>query len=204
MKKICFLFTALLLSACLLLPSCKKGGEETPPQETTTNNKEPSTNEEPSTEATPTDGTAAEETTEEETGKGDDKRVWLPDELLDIDYLNTALGDARIADLSDGDLETQSEILLTAKEKLSDVHFVKLGLEGVNDDGRPLYSADEKIYFESIAKDEEVIMLVTFFGDMPEYGLTFTDPDGEEHAFAIWVSGMDGSLSFEEIALPKG
>lgn len=202
MKKVCFLFLALLLSACLLLPSCKKGGgEETPPQETTTKNEE-TTTEEP-TEA-PTEETPTEAPTEEETGKGDDRRVFLPDELLKIDYLHTALGDARVADLSDGNTETQTEILLTAKEELKDVRFLKLGLEGVNDDGKPLYAVDEKLYFERIDKDEEVILLVTFYGDMPEYGLVVTDPDGTEHALAIWVSGMDGTLSFEEIALPKG
>ena len=33
---------------------------------------------------------------------------------------------------------------------------------------------------------------------MTTYGIRFTDAEGEEHSYYVYISGMDGSLIFEE------
>ena len=35
---------------------------------------------------------------------------------------------------------------------------------------------------------------MVFYGDLPNIGFSYTDGDGKEQRFAVFVSGKDGSL----------
>ena len=40
---------------------------------------------------------------------------------------------------------------------------------------------------------------MTFAGSFPNYGFAFTDANGDEYMYALYLSGMDGSVGIEPI-----
>ena len=63
---------------------------------------------------------------------------------------------------------------------------------GVSFDGEVIYERD------SIGPDAPLVVKIAFPGDIPSYGLRFTDAGGTLRQYAIGMSGYDGSLIMEE------
>lgn len=75
--------------------------------------------------------------------------------------------------------------------RLNDVDFV---------DDKLTFNAEE-IYSRSTLSDIDPIFIrMTFFGTMPSYGFSYIDEEGTK-AYALNLSGMDGSITFEEIEM---
>ncbi|MBE6735249.1 MAG: hypothetical protein E7563_07925 [Ruminococcaceae bacterium] len=52
---------------------------------------------------------------------------------------------------------------------------------------------------ETLTQDTPLVVTMTFWGDMPSYGIRYTDSEGTEHSGTISTSGMDGSLILDVI-----
>ncbi|MBQ9277797.1 MAG: hypothetical protein IJ224_04095 [Lachnospiraceae bacterium] len=89
-------------------------------------------------------------------------------------------------------------ILFSTEEKVTDFKVISLYMQDVDADGKPVY-----LYMEVYSKDEltpehPLCVDVTFYGDMPNWGVSYVDPNGKTRYFAIEISGFDGSLLFTE------
>ncbi len=85
-------------------------------------------------------------------------------------------------------------VILTAREAVTDVRLLRLDWDGVTvtwEDGETL---------GSFAAGESVSLTLSFTGDMPENGVRYTDAAGDVHAYALDMSGEDGSLYFWDLA----
>lgn len=57
----------------------------------------------------------------------------------------------------------------------------------------PLYTTD------ALTTNTPLVVTMTFWGDIPSYGITYTDSDGAEHTGTISLNGMDGSVILDLI-----
>ena len=93
-----------------------------------------------------------------------------------------------IVDGSDG----MVQIAFCANEMLTDVRFVSLIPKGTS------YLTEKTLYtLESLAPQMPLVIGVVYYGDMTTYGLSFTDASGNARHYAVYMSGMDGSLILE-------
>ena len=103
-----------------------------------------------------------------------------------------ATGRALVVD-QDGEYVT-----IMADAPVSDVALLALTLTDCDEDGNAAF--DEAVVHEqdALVPDAPLVVKLAFPGDMPCYGLRFTDGDGEVRRFAFSVSGLDGSLRLAE------
>lgn len=72
----------------------------------------------------------------------------------------------------------------------------------VREDGGLAYTLGETLYAApALSPETPLTAALCFVGVLPEYGLCYRELDGTEHCLALFVSGEDGSLLWEEISL---
>ena len=96
--------------------------------------------------------------------------------------------------------EPSARVMLTASAPVSDFRILALTVESMGEEG--VSFSTKELYRQDALTPERALLLTTVFhGDTPNLGIAYTDGNGEEHRFALDVSGMDGSLylsSFSE------
>lgn len=102
-----------------------------------------------------------------------------------------ATGRALVVD-ADGEYVT-----LMADEPITGVELLSLELADGGDAG---VTFETEVIGQRDAMDEDnpFVVKIAFPGDIPSYGLRFTDASGEVRQFAIGLSGRDGSLILSE------
>ena len=85
-------------------------------------------------------------------------------------------------------------VTLMADEPVTKVALLALELVDAETffDTTVLYEQDE------LVPDDPLVVKIAFPGDIPGYGIRFTDGDGRVRQFAIGMSGRDGSLVLSE------
>ncbi len=81
-----------------------------------------------------------------------------------------------------------AQVILTALEPVEDVVLLKLDWEDFD------VSWEEAAPLGSLSAQQSVSITLEFIGDMPNNGIQYTDEAGVIHAFALDISGEDGSL----------
>ena len=120
----------------------------------------------------------------------------LPAEISFVDPEDPNTADYLYADVSGEGVS--SDILLYPLKNMKDFRFSSLFLTGMDSWNQPEYSAEDLFLIDELPADTPLMVTVTFAGDLPGYGFSFTDTDGRERRFAIWVSGENGSLILGE------
>ncbi len=82
-----------------------------------------------------------------------------------------------------------AQVILTAKEPVRDVTLLTLEW---GDDFSVTWEEDVPV--GDIGTDDLVFVEMEFIGDMPGNGIMYTDSEGVTHAYALDISGEDGSL----------
>ncbi|MBQ4535158.1 MAG: hypothetical protein IJA18_08150, partial [Ruminococcus sp.] len=81
---------------------------------------------------------------------------------------------------------------------LQDFKLLSLFMEDVSDDGKVSYSVSDIYSYGTLTFDAPLLVELTFYGDTPSYGVSYTDETGETKRFSISMSGYDGSLELLE------
>lgn len=110
---------------------------------------------------------------------------WAEEELK-----NFKQHDEFTADTSEG----QVELLFSTKRDVKDFKVLKLEMQDVDEDGVVSYKTEEIHEQDVFKSDRPLVVKMTFFGDLPTYGISFVDDAGVTRKFAIGMSGRDGSL----------
>ncbi len=88
-----------------------------------------------------------------------------------------------------------TQILIQTNKDLQNFQILKLNYEGIGEGGQLQMSA-ETVYTQStLSKDKPFLLTMTFYGDMPSYGISYEDD--EVNFKAISMSGYDGSIYLE-------
>ncbi|MBQ5311257.1 MAG: hypothetical protein ILP19_04360 [Oscillospiraceae bacterium] len=84
---------------------------------------------------------------------------------------------------------------MQAKKQLRDVRLLKLKLTGVREDGFPFYEIASLLEVPSVDEGGYFSPTIEFTGDIPAYGISYTDEHGRERYFEFIMSGKDGTVS---------
>ena len=90
----------------------------------------------------------------------------------------------------EADEEGYAQVILTALKPVTDLKLLRLDWEDF------VLSWEQDAPLGSLAAGQTVSLTIAFIGDMPNNGVLYTDEDGITHAFALDISGEDGSLYF--------
>lgn len=96
------------------------------------------------------------------------------------------------------DGETQVGVVFAPPAPLRNFRILSITFKDANDDGiffdeKEIYRADE------LSAKKPLLVRMSFYGDIPNYGFSYEDKDGKVLKYAIGESGMDGSLELVPI-----
>ncbi|MGN1231043.1 MAG: hypothetical protein ACI4TP_04010, partial [Anaerotignum sp.] len=94
--------------------------------------------------------------------------------------------------------ESQEKILFLAKSTVKDFQVLSLSLEDVDENGKVTFSTETLYALEELTPQRPLMVGITFFGTIPNYGISYVDENGAARSFSVGISGMDGSLLLEE------
>ena len=118
---------------------------------------------------------------------------WAEDTLANYSSYDTLIAD---------ESEPQVKILLSSTYPLKNFNFLKLSIDGADEQGR-LITTTESIYnIATLMPNHPLVVAMTFYGDLPSYGISYKDEKGETRNLYITQSGKDGSLMLVEINTP--
>lgn len=77
---------------------------------------------------------------------------------------------------------------------ISEIYFYEIEYTASNEDNQWFKEKKILTYYEFLNSDQQLIVKMTFPGDMPTIGFSYVNGSGEEQHFAISLSGFDGSV----------
>lgn len=89
-------------------------------------------------------------------------------------------------------------LTILATEDVKDLKVLKLSMVDVSDDGKVTYDTEELYSQDVLEVNRPIEIGITFYGDLPEYGISYTTADGTTHQYAVYQSGRDGSIVMDE------
>ncbi|NLC72359.1 MAG: hypothetical protein GX684_01090 [Ruminococcaceae bacterium] len=95
--------------------------------------------------------------------------------------------------------EFKTKIFLVAEGTVRDFKFLSVAIEGADEGGKIEYTAKTLYEQELLTEEKPLLVTMTFFGDLPSYGISYTGQNGETKVFAIEQSGKDGSVLLTEL-----
>ena len=219
MKKTIVLILALAL--VLTLAACGKTDTTAPtdptdaPETTAADaGTEPAATEETAepTETSPTDaepagmgdgGEAAETTDAADTtaeAETTTERVWEAATLTvkwaeDVIDLKNEIG----VILSDDD--PVSRAVIYTDKAVREFRALALSAPEVDDDGNLSFAATERYVIGVLEPENPIVLTVTFYGDLPSWGVSYVDETGKIRTFALDVSGEDGAAVLTEVTV---
>jgi len=91
-----------------------------------------------------------------------------------------------------------NKLVVLASEDVKNLKVMKISLKDVTEEGKVIYDVDELYTQKELKIDRPLLLGVTFWGDLPEYGISYEDQQGRTFQYAIYQSGRDGSMVMEE------
>lgn len=90
--------------------------------------------------------------------------------------------------------EYETVILFYTSEDVSDFRVLSLELTGVDENGNPDFNMTEVFNIPVLKADTPLAVPMSFPGDIPSNGFSYTGADGNVLTFTVSQSGYDGSL----------
>lgn len=109
----------------------------------------------------------------------------------DVNYQNY-YDDA--SEYMDAGVEYDTKVLFRTDEGVADFKLLSLSLRDVDADGKAIFDITEVFNIPGLRAGIPLAVPMSFPGDIPSNGFSYTDTDGTTKAFCIGVSGFDGSL----------
>lgn len=94
--------------------------------------------------------------------------------------------------------EYAQEVVLFTTMPLADFKLMRVSLDLPTDENAPMVCTATPLYEKPLTPERPLVLKMAFPGDLPSYAVSCTDEDGTVRRLALWVSGMDGSLSLSE------
>ncbi|MCF0150516.1 MAG: hypothetical protein HUJ80_03805 [Firmicutes bacterium] len=183
-----FRFAALLLAALLAFSGCGKTTGPAPSQTPT----EPAVQQPETPQQTPAEPSPLQpETTQEQPAKEPANAViGFAEDILQSypEFIEYAIDTG----------EFSCDVVFAADADLSNVAVLGLTYRDTDASGRILFDTEELYTESALSAGKALLLHLTFIGDIPNYGISYTDTDGSLRRFAIGESGFDGSLFLEE------
>ena len=109
-----------------------------------------------------------------------------------IDYTGADLTNAQKFTADNSEYET--EVVFLAAGEITDFAFCSVENIDYTDEGTYKAELTPMHTIDTLNENEPLIVTMTFWGDTPSYGITYTDSEGTNHSELIALSGVDGSV----------
>ena len=97
------------------------------------------------------------------------------------------------------DGEAYTAVAFVSPGGVTDFTVYALTVTDVDEDGHLICDKEEIAVCGDLFEEHPLIMDMQFMGDMPEYGVSYTDAEGNKKEYALTVSGRDGSLNLSAL-----
>ncbi len=102
--------------------------------------------------------------------------------------------DIFIADEEEG----HTRVLLSTSKGVKDLKVLKLALKDIGNDGKPVFLVKTLHSQPVLAPGRPLEVVLSFFGTIPAYGISYVDSTGKTRYFSLDMSGKDGSVLLTE------
>ena len=96
------------------------------------------------------------------------------------------------------DSEYSTKILFTAEGEVTDFRLLSLFVNDVDDNGKMTFDTESLYELPTLEEDKPLEVTLTFYGDLPSYGISYKDASGTTKNFTLTLSGEDGSVILTE------
>ncbi len=94
--------------------------------------------------------------------------------------------------------EQHTSVLLSSPKGVKNFKVLKLFLKQIDNDGKPEFLVKELHSQPVLAPGRPLEVVLTFFGTIPAYGISYVDSTGKTRYFSLDMSGKDGSVLLTE------
>lgn len=116
-------------------------------------------------------------------------------DTLNIDYYDDVSSDfSSFTEYKDSDDEYSTTIVIHCEKDIKNFSLFALSDRSIDDDGNITFEKDVRFSAEELSADKPLMAQILFVGDLPEWGISYTDSEGREVIKLIEMSGMDGSV----------
>ena len=134
------------------------------------------------------------------TGCGAEEKPEPASVIVEMADMN-AIADTPHDECSIEGAEPRTSIVFRTSTEIMDFTVLGLIINEVGEDGT-LDAAVRKLYTqEHLTPDSPLVVHLTFYGDLPTYGISYVDTDGETVYKTVEISGEDGSLILNDLVL---
>ena len=93
----------------------------------------------------------------------------------------------------------QSAIMFTTETEVQNFRLLALTVTDVDENGKMSFDKQELYSQTALTPERALRVELTFVGDLPAYGISYTDDEGVTKEYSVEISGADGSLLLNEI-----
>lgn len=97
--------------------------------------------------------------------------------------------------------EAASMVRFSTEETVRDFKVLALTFQEGGDDSRLTFSAEDVYTVKQLTADDPLVAELLFGGAIPNCGFSYVDETGTVRAFTVEISGMDGSLLTQPLAV---
>lgn len=94
--------------------------------------------------------------------------------------------------------DSRESVIFITQEAVKDFKVLSLTLENIEEDGNTAFSSAELYHLDILTPESPLLVHMTFYGTIPNYGISFTDQHDVVRNFAVVQSGKDGSVILSE------
>lgn len=96
-----------------------------------------------------------------------------------------------------GQSEPMAGVVFSVNNPIKDFKVLSLHFKDFAN-GKPVFLVKDLYTKEVFTPDRQLLVKFSFFGSIPNNGISYTDPNGKTRYYAVSESGKDGSLLFVE------
>lgn len=115
---------------------------------------------------------------------------WAKDALAD---------DAAYHEFTVDTSDAQVQVLLSCIHEVKDFKVLALTITGADMEGKISFESRTLYALDSLTPGRPLLLQMTFFGDVPSYGVSYRDERAKVQTFTLSLSGEDGSLLLSRI-----
>lgn len=116
------------------------------------------------------------------------------DEVVSVEWITKEqLKNSRIQSYVADSSQPQVIAALYTSEEIENLKVLSLAYEEVDPMGNAVFSTEELYHYGDFGSDDSFAVLLTMYGTIPYYGISYETADGKTHYYGISESGMDGS-----------
>jgi len=90
--------------------------------------------------------------------------------------------------------DPRARVVFTALRPVTDFKLLSLSFESMTDDGVITFGIEELYTLDRLTPERPLAADMTFFGTIPNNGVSYVDETGTLRRFAVDMSGQDGSV----------